>query len=89
MYGPTEAQLRVAERTVNTFNAMYPPGSAVTYNSTDPRHVLDTTTRGEAFVSHSGCPVIFLNNKSGYVALTHVSKRTLDEERECLTQLAI
>jgi len=42
--------------------------------------ITNTTTRGKAYVSLSGYPVIMVEHVSGYVLLEHLVVRTNDEE---------
>jgi len=61
---------------VATFNAQHAIGARVRYQPVMPPRdgirPIETTTRSEAMVSHSGKPVVFLTGIAGYVALAHV-----------------
>lgn len=61
-----------AKRMVRKWNAAYPSGTAVKYWNRFGDPPLETATRGEAFLSAAGVPVLFVERVSGYVSLFHV-----------------
>ena len=60
---------------VEDWNRMYPEGTLVRYFPMlgNVHEYEDLLTRGEAFEDSSGTPVIFLQHKTGYVSLEHVT----------------
>lgn len=63
---------RQAERMVRRWNRGWPSGTPVLYWNLYGDPPIETATRGEAFVSAAGVPVIFVERVSGYVSLYHV-----------------
>jgi len=61
-----------AKRMVRKWNAAWPPGTAVRYWNRYGDPPIETATRGEAFLSAAGLPVVFVVGISGYVSLFHV-----------------
>ena len=62
----------IARLSVENWNLEHPVGSKVDVRL-DSGEVKHTTTRSEAYVSHSGHAVIFLVGVSGYYLLDRVS----------------
>jgi len=61
-----------AERMVRKWNRGWKSGTPILFWNRFGDPPIETSTRGEAFVSAAGMPVIFVERVSGYVSLFHV-----------------
>jgi len=65
-------QKRRAKRMVRRWNRASPSGTAVKYWNRYGDPPIETATRGEAFLSAAGLPVVCVERISGYVSLFHI-----------------
>jgi hypothetical protein len=63
------------QKTCDAWNTANPVGTPVTLKR-DNGQTVETKTRSEAYVSHAGYPVVFLEGVTGYYLLDRVTPRS-------------